>query len=304
MDGAIVLTARHGPDRLGRRASDARSRDRHRRDRHPAPHGGPGGPPDRVPVVSVSASMATISLYVGDTRRVVEQSDTILTKADQALQALERYRSRLWELANRLSSLEVQDQVTVRDFAYLAQRLEMVRRLDAEVDAYVVELGTDGRLLTLQLHDLSAGVSDLRDLLERDYRPRTTSDRSAWRRWPTLSTAELLEPLVVARTVGFGSERATRHQDQHPRLPPVVADQPAPHGARRPADRALRQSAGPLRRQQHRAAGGRGRRRAARPDHPRRTGPAGRSRPTPSRWSSGDRWSSGRPAERVGCLNC
>ena len=65
----------------------------------------------------------------------------------------------------------MQDQVTVRDFAYLAQRLEMVRRLDAEVHAYVVELGTDGRLLTLQLHDLSAGVAELRELLERDYEP-------------------------------------------------------------------------------------------------------------------------------------
>jgi diadenylate cyclase len=158
-----------------------------------------------VPVVSVSASMATISLYVGDHRRVVEQSETILTKADQALQALERYRSRLWELANRLSSLEVQDQVTVRDFAYLAQRLEMVRRLDAEVNAYVVELGTDGRLLTLQLHDLSAGVAELRELLERDYRPVDEQRTFGLAALAELSASDLLEPLVVARTVGFSS---------------------------------------------------------------------------------------------------
>ncbi len=158
-----------------------------------------------VPVVSVSASMATITLYMGNTRRVVEQSETILTKADQALQALERYRSRLWELANRLSSLEVQDQVTVRDFAYLAQRLEMVRRLDAEVTAYVVELGTDGRLLTLQLHDLSAGVSDLRELLERDYHPADDQQTFGLTPLAALTTTELLDPLVVARTVGFGS---------------------------------------------------------------------------------------------------
>ncbi len=184
-----------------------------------------------VPVVSVSASMATISLYVGDARRVVEHSDTILTKADQALQTLERYRSRLWELANRLSSLEVQDQVTVRDFAYLAQRLEMVRRLDAEVTTYVVELGTDGRLLTLQLHELSAGVSDLRELLEQDYRPADQQRPFGLAPLADLSTTELLEPLVVARTVGFGpneqldtkiSTRGYRQLSQINRLPTAL----------------------------------------------------------------------------------
>ena len=84
-----------------------------------------------------------------------------------------------------MSSLEVQDQVTVRDFAYLAQRLEMVRRLDAEVNAYVVELGTDGRLLTLQLHDLSAGVAELRESARARLPTRTrATGRSDWRGWP------------------------------------------------------------------------------------------------------------------------
>lgn len=184
-----------------------------------------------VPVVSVSASMATISLYVGETRRIVEQSETILTKADQALQALERYRARLWELAHRLSSLEVQDQVTVRDFAYLAQRVEMVRRLDTEVTAYVVELGTDGRLLRLQLHDLGTGVEELQELLERDYYPEENSRPFGVAPLAELSTAELLDPLLVARAVGFGpnsqldtkiSTRGYRQLAQINRLPTAL----------------------------------------------------------------------------------
>ena len=78
----------------------------------------------------------------GQHRHLVEHSDQILTRAHQALQTLERYRGRLWEVTTRLSSLEVQDQVTVRDFALVAQRLEMVRRLEDELDTYVVELGS------------------------------------------------------------------------------------------------------------------------------------------------------------------
>ena len=116
-----------------------------------------------LPVVSISASMSTITLYLDQHRHLVEHSDQILTRAHQALQTLERYRGRLWEVTTRLSSLEVQDQVTVRDFALVAQRLEMVRRLEDELDTYVVELGTDGRLLTLQLHELRAGINELRE---------------------------------------------------------------------------------------------------------------------------------------------
>ena len=124
-----------------------------------------------LPVVSISASMSTIALYLDQGRHLVEHSDQILSRANQALQTLERYRARLWQVTNRLSSLEVQDQVTVKDLVLVTQRLEMVRRLDEEVSRYGVELGSDGRLLTLQLHELKAGIDELRCLLETGLPP-------------------------------------------------------------------------------------------------------------------------------------
>ena len=164
-----------------------------------------------LPVVSVSASMSTIAVYLDQTRHLIEHSDAILSRADQALQALERYRSRIWESINRLSSLEVQDQVTVKDVALVAQRLEMVRRLDLELASYVVQLGSDGRLLNLQLHELGSGLDELRGLLEQDYRPAGET-RFGIAGLHGLSTAELLDPLTVARTLGFG---AHQHLDTH-----------------------------------------------------------------------------------------
>jgi diadenylate cyclase len=163
-----------------------------------------------VPVVSVSSSMSTISLFLDSHRHMVEDSEQILSRANQALQTLERYKARLWEVTNRLSALEVQDQVTVKDFAVVAQRIEMVRRLDRELSGYVLELGTDGRLLTLQLHELAAGIDDLQELLERDYRPDDPQTPFGFAGLESLSTPELLETLTVARAVGFAS---TDHLD-------------------------------------------------------------------------------------------
>ncbi len=163
-----------------------------------------------LPVVSVSASMSTITLYLDQHRHLVEHSEQILSRANQALQTLERYKSRLWEVTNRLSSLEVQDQVTIKDFVLVAQRLEMVRRLDVELVGYGVELGSDGRLLTLQLHELGAGVEELRELLAKDYRPDDPSVEFGFAGLEHLTTAELLEPLTVARGLGF---RNSEHLD-------------------------------------------------------------------------------------------
>ncbi len=105
-------------------------------------------------------------------RKVLEDStNPLLGKANQALATLERYRQRLDEVGATLSALEVEDLVTVRDVLLVTQRLEMVRRMTAEIDEFVVELGVDGRLLDLQLQEVVTGVGGDQVLLLRDYLP-------------------------------------------------------------------------------------------------------------------------------------
>lgn len=158
-----------------------------------------------LPVATVSASMSTIALFIDGVRRPLESSEQILTRANQAVQTMERYRERLWQLTGRLSALEVEDQVTIKDLALVAQRLEMIRRLQTELSEYVVELGTDGRLLNLQLHELGGGLDELRELLELDYR---SGEEPGFALAPLaeLSTARLLEPLDVARAIGYANQ--------------------------------------------------------------------------------------------------
>src|SRR3954471_1058526 len=76
------------------------------------------------PVISVSQSMRIVALYVGGVRYVLEDADTILGRANQALATLERYKSRLDEVSGTLSALEIEDLVTVRDVSAVVQRLE------------------------------------------------------------------------------------------------------------------------------------------------------------------------------------
>jgi diadenylate cyclase len=196
------------------------------------------------PVVSVSQSMRLIALYVDGQRRVLEDSAAILSRANQALATLERYKLRLDEVAGTLSALEIEDLVTVRDVASAAQRLEMVRRIATEIAEYVVELGTDGRLLALQLDELISGVEPERELIVRDYVPTPTAKRSrrveeALSELDALSHPELLELPTVARALGHTgapetldsavSPRGFRLLAKVPRLPKAIIDRLVAH---------------------------------------------------------------------------
>ena len=123
------------------------------------------------PVLSVSESMRIVTLYIEDTKHVVEEISSILFRANQALATLERYRIRLDEVSSALSALEIENVVTLRDVLLVVQRAEMVRRIADEVEAYVSELGSDGRLLQLQLDELMHQVEKERVLVLRDYQP-------------------------------------------------------------------------------------------------------------------------------------
>lgn len=122
-----------------------------------------------VPVISVSEDMAVVTVYTKTVRYQLEPITSILSRCNQALQTLERYKNRLDEESTNLTSLEVEDLVTLRDVVTLLQRAELVARISDEIERYLVELGTDGRLVRLQLRELMAGVEDERRLVVLDY---------------------------------------------------------------------------------------------------------------------------------------
>jgi diadenylate cyclase len=127
----------------------------------------------RVPVISVSHSMRTITLYVDGWRLLLEAVGAVLSRANQTVATLEHYRARFDEAAATLDGLELQGTATLRDVLAMLGAAELVRRVARELEQHVAELGVDGRLLRLQLDELSAGVDEAKLLAVRDHlRPR------------------------------------------------------------------------------------------------------------------------------------
>jgi diadenylate cyclase len=195
------------------------------------------------PVISVSKSMRIIGLYLDGTRYVLEEPAAILSRANQALATLERYKLRLDEVSGALTALEIEDLATVRDVTAVAQCLEMVRRIAREIEGYMVELGTDGRLLALQLDELVAGRDFERQLIVQDYLPAADGQlpcqaADVLGELASLSPEELLDVSTVARVLGLGGsgtldDPVTPHGyrllAKVPRLPRPVVEQLVRH---------------------------------------------------------------------------
>ena len=159
-----------------------------------------------IPTVAVSESRKEIQVYVGDQMHHLSTPSRLLERSNQAIQTLERYRARLDAISLNLSTLEVEDLVTLRDVVEVLQRMEMVVRISTEIERNLVELGSDGRLVRLQMEELMVGVVDDRRLLVEDYLPEDPSFLldDAMDALASLDDEALFDEVLLAKTLRLG----------------------------------------------------------------------------------------------------
>src|SRR5919108_6634206 len=120
-------------------------------------------------VISISERRDVVSLYLEGMKYILQDIPTVLSKANQGLGTLEKYRARLDQVSARLTALEFEGGGVLYDILAALQRAELVTRMAAEVERYIIELGTEGRLIETQLEETVVGVTADRAALVRDY---------------------------------------------------------------------------------------------------------------------------------------
>ena len=130
-------------------------------------------------VVAVSERREVVSLYVDGVKYILEDIPVVLAKANQALATLDKYRSRLDQVSTRLTALEFEGGATLHDVLTVLQRAELVTRMAVEIERYIVELGTEGRLIEMQLDETMVGVSADKAALVHDYLIEDTDESFA-----------------------------------------------------------------------------------------------------------------------------
>ncbi len=188
-------------------------------------------------VIAISQRRQVVSLYVDGAKYVLEDIPVVLAKANQALATLEKYRTRLDQVSTRLTALEFEGGTTLHDVLTALQRSEMVTRMAVEIERHIVELGTEGRLIEMQLEETMVGTAAERAALVKDYIAHPSDDAfaSALDQIGSLPHQDLLDFGRMAELLGYDrklntldypvSPRGYRILGRIPRLPKLVVAQ-------------------------------------------------------------------------------
>ena len=185
-------------------------------------------------VIAISQRRDVVSLYVDGAKYILEDIPTVLAKANQALATLDKYRTRLDQVSTRLTALEFEGGVTLHDILTVLQRAELVTRMAVEIERHIVELGTEGRLIEMQLEETMVGVAADKAALVHDYLAEDSDENfaSVLEQLARLVHQDLLDFGRLAELLGYDrkvntldypvSPRGYRILGRIPRLPKLV----------------------------------------------------------------------------------
>ena len=91
-------------------------------------------------VIAISERRDIITLYKNDKKHVLEDIRVVLSKANQAVQTLEKYRKVFDQTLINLSALEFENLVTIADVVTVIKRAEMVLKIENEIEKFGAEV--------------------------------------------------------------------------------------------------------------------------------------------------------------------
>jgi diadenylate cyclase len=138
-------------------------------------------------VIAISEKRNRITLYKDEVRYVLRKMSDIMSEASQAMKTLERYREVIDKALTNLTIMEYDDLVTLFEVSSVLQKYEFLARITKDIEMNIIELGSEGTLISLQLDELMYEVKgEIEDLI-RDYHKDNQSEE--------FSTDEVFEEL-------------------------------------------------------------------------------------------------------------
>ncbi len=186
-------------------------------------------------VIVVSERRRVVSLYQGPHGPLVlEDIGVVLSKANSAIATLEKFTRSLREEARLLTMHEYDGAVTLREVVGAVSTFEYSVRIADEIEAYVRELGEEGRLIQMQLEQAFHNVPDQYEALLKDYVSDEVDYKEVRADLRKFSSEQLSDSTEIMRLLGYGSvgqiedffvrPRGYRQLVRVPRLPRKVAD--------------------------------------------------------------------------------
>ena len=154
-------------------------------------------------VISISQRRNIITVFKENYRYILEDTEAVLNKANQAIQTLEKYRKVYDNKLGILNEYEFNDIVTLDNVLTVIQRAEMVMKIVEEIKKQIYELGNDGRLVNMQLEELIGGLAKEELLLVKDYQVNDTMAEEILEQLSNLNHEDLRKEPIIAKILGY-----------------------------------------------------------------------------------------------------
>lgn len=157
-------------------------------------------------VITVSERRNKITAYKENTRYILHDIRDLLSKSSQATIALEKYAVAIERGLTNLTILEFDRMVTLYDVVEIVRMYVLLFKMAEELSEYILELGTDGRLVTIQYEEMMLNQEENFENLVKDYTENKIDVDKALKKLIKLSEQELLDDENIVEILGYNAK--------------------------------------------------------------------------------------------------
>ena len=163
----------------------------------------------KATVISVSSRRSVVNVYVDGKGFQIKSVRDLFVLGNQLTVAMQNTRSQLDRSLLRLTSLELDDCVTLGDLTDIFYLFEVLMSAGSELDKCIVQLGSEGKIAQMQREEYLSGVDEAYTLMIRDYAVDSSDEaaRTIRKRLHDTVNAQLRSAKLVAKILGYGDER-------------------------------------------------------------------------------------------------
>lgn len=120
-------------------------------------------------VISVSERRSIVNVYIDGKSFQLRSVAEIMTSANQYLATMQNTRQSIDASLHRLTSLELDDLVTLGDITQIFSLFELLFYANSDLENCIIQLGREGRPVDMQRLKLMADMDETYTLMIRDY---------------------------------------------------------------------------------------------------------------------------------------
>lgn len=156
-------------------------------------------------VISVSERRQVVNIYVNGQSYQIRTVAELMTRVSQLLATLQTTRQTLDRSLLRLTSLELDNYVTLGDIASIYSQFELLSATDQNLQDIIAQLGVEGRTVEMQRMQLVGDMDHEYSLMIRDYASRSTVEeaQNIREQFQALAAKNELDIKNIASVLGY-----------------------------------------------------------------------------------------------------